>query len=186
MNNQKAISNLAVFLLQNKTDVISLINRLRIASLPLNASIAKVNEVVIDNSTNKELEKGLMQIATEENEYKNAIFTLTATAAWIIGSLLVVTAGVAVQQDIRRNKKMRREIFRDGFRSRYLNKETRDEIAFLNRKEMQKQFLLAQSDYLQQEENLIQKNREKTRMNSLYIALAGGVVVYIAIKILKK
>jgi hypothetical protein len=80
---------------------------------------------------------------------------------------------------------MREEIFREGFRSRYLNKETRDEIAFLQRKEMQKQFLLAQSDYLQQEENLIQKNRENTRMNSLYIALAGGVVVYIAIKIMK-
>ena len=50
---------------------------------------------------------------------------------------------------------------------------------------MQNQLLVAQSDYLQQEENLIQKNRENTRMNSLYIALAGGVVVYIAIKIMK-
>jgi len=80
MNKQKAISDLAVFLLQNKKDVISLINGLRIASLPLNAPIASVNEVVIDNSTNKELQNGLMKIATEENEYKNAIFTLSATA----------------------------------------------------------------------------------------------------------
>lgn len=186
MQEEKAISNLAVFILQNKTDVISLINRLRIASLPLNASISNVNEVVIDNSANKELEKGLIQIATEENEYKNAIFTLTATAAWIIGGLLVVTAGVAVQQDIRRNKKMREEIFRTGFRSRYLNKETLNEIAFIQRKEMQNKFLLAQSDYLQQEENMIQKNREKTRMNSLYIVLGGALAVFIGIKILKK
>lgn len=186
MQEQKAISNLAVFLLQNKTDVISLVNKLRIASLPLNASIANVNEVVIDNSTNKELEKGLMQIATEENEYKNAIFTLTATAAWIIGSLIVVTAGVAVQQDIRRNKKMREEIFRTGFRGRYLNKETLAEIAFLQRKDMQKKFLLAQSDYLQKEENMIQKNREATRMNTLYIILGGALALFVAIKILKK
>ena len=67
MKEEKAISDLAVFVLQNKTDVISLINRLRIASLPLNASIANVNEVVIDNSSNKQLESGLQKIATKFN-----------------------------------------------------------------------------------------------------------------------
>lgn len=182
MQKEKAISNLAVFLLQNKTDVISLINRLRISSLPLNASIVNVNEVVIDNSSNKELESGLLKIAN--NGYSG--FVCGGVCIAIVAGIIVVTAGVAVQQDIRRNKKMREEIFRTGFRSRYLNKETLNEIAFIQRKEMQNKFLLAQSDYLQQEENMIQKNREKTRMNSLYIVLGGALAVFIGIKILKK
>jgi|GEM_PF-3121624 len=182
MQKEKAISNLAVFLLQNKTDVISLINRLRISSLPLNASIVNVNKVVIDNSSNKELESGLLKIAN--NGYSG--FVCGGVCIAIVAGIIVVTAGVAVQQDIRRNKKMREEIFRTGFRSRYLNKETLNEIAFIQRKEMQNKFLLAQSDYLQQEENMIQKNREKTRMNSLYIVLGGALAVFIGIKILKK
>ena len=67
-----------------------------------------------------------------------------------------------------------------------LIKETLNEIAFIERKKMQNKFLLAQSDYLQQEENMIQKNREKTKMNSLYIVLGGALAVLIAIKLLKK
>jgi len=106
MQKEKAISNLAVFLLQNKTDVISLINRLRISSLPLNASIVNVNEVVIDNSSNKELESGLLKIAN--NGYSG--FVCGGVCIAIVAGIIVVTAGVAVQQDIRRNKKMREEI----------------------------------------------------------------------------
>jgi|TARA_R110000823_G_scaffold191750_9_gene323318 hypothetical protein len=182
MKEEKAISDLAVFVLQNKTDVISLINRLRIASLPLNASIANVNEVVIDNSSNKQLESGLQKIATKGY---NSFICAGICIAIAVG-VIAITTTVAVASDIRRNKKMREDIFRTGFRSRYLNKETLNEIAFIERKKMQNKFLLAQSDYLQQEENMIQKNREKTKMNSLYIVLGGALAVLIAIKLLKK
>eukprot|EP01050_Picozoa_sp_SAG11_P059418 SAG11_NODE_38489_length_252_cov_0.673203_1_plen_58_part_10 len=57
MKEKKAISFLAVFILQNKQEVISLINRLGISSLPQDAPIDVVNEIVIDNP--KALEEGL-------------------------------------------------------------------------------------------------------------------------------
>jgi len=180
MQKEKAISDLAVFVLQNKRGVISLINRLRIASLPLDAPIIDVNEVVIDNI--KELEPGFLKIAN--NGYSS--FACAGVCIGIIVAALVITSGVAIQQDISRNMKMREEIFRIGFRSRYLNKETLNEIAFLQRKEMQKKFLYAQQDYLQREENMIQENREATKNNSLYLVLGGAVALIVAIKILNK
>jgi len=51
---------------------------------------------------------------------------------------------------------------------------------------MQKEFLLAQSDYLQKEENMIQENRKSARVNSLMIVVGGIVTVLIAVKLLKR
>jgi len=180
MNEKKAISTLAVFVLQNKSDVISLINRLGVASLPYDAHISEVNAVVIDNA--KELESGLKVISNDGN----SPFVCAGLCVAIVVGVLAIVGGVAVQQDISRNRKMRDEIFRNGMRSRYLNKETLVEIALINRKEMQKEFLLAQSDYLQKEENMIQENRKSARVNSLMIVVGGIVTVLIAVKLLKR
>jgi hypothetical protein len=180
MKQKKAIKDLAVFVLQNKTDVITLVNGLELASLPYDAPISNLNEVVIDNSGNKDFIEGLQKIANEG--YSNAI--CGGICIGILVAAIAITTGVAVQQEAARNKKMRDEIFKAGFRERYLTKEQLAEIAFINRKEMQKQFLVAQADYLQKEENMIQEQREGTRTNALYMVILGGVAVIIATKIL--
>ena len=180
MKAKKAIKDLAVFVLQNKTDVITLVNGLGLASLPYDAPISNVNDVVIDNSNNQDFSYGLEKIANEG--YSNVI--CGGVCVGILVAAIVVTTGVAIQQEAARNKKMRDEIFKSGFRERYLTKEQLAEIAFINRKEMQKQFLVAQSEYLQKEENMIQEQREGTRNNALYMVILGGVAVIIATKIL--
>ena len=180
MKEKKAISFLAVFILQNKQEVISLINRLGISSLPQDASIDVVNEIVIDNP--KALEEGLKSIANEG--YSNVI--CAGVCVWIVAGIVVLVSGVAIENTIRNSKREREEIFRQGYTQRYLNKETLNEIAFINRKEMQKQFLIAQQDYLQQEENMIQENRLNKRNNIVYIILGGSLAVFIASRLLKK
>ena len=51
---------------------------------------------------------------------------------------------------------------------------------------MQKQFLIAQQDYLQQEENMIQKNRVDARRNIVIILVGGILTIMIASKLLNR
>jgi hypothetical protein len=85
-----------------------------------------------------------------------------------------------------RNRKAKAELLREGYTKRYINKETLGEIAFINRKEMQKQFLIAQQDYLQKEENMIQANRKADRLNIAYIMGVSIITIIIASKLTKK
>ena len=51
---------------------------------------------------------------------------------------------------------------------------------------MQKQFLIAQQDYLQKEENMIQANRKADRLNIAYIMGVSIITIIIASKLTKK
>ena len=183
MKEEKAISNLAVFVLINKRDVISLINKLGIASLPYDTSISIVNEIVINNANT--LESGLIKMALNQKDEEYSSFEPISTTAWIIATIIISVTATGLVVNSNEAKRQREEIFRLGYTKRYIDKETLKEVAFINRKEMQKQFLIAQQDYLQQEENMTQQNRKDKRFNIAFILVGGIMTVLLASKLLK-
>ena len=173
MEAKKAIRDLAVFILQNKKDVITLINRQGLASLPYDASIERVNEIVIDNPL--ELEEGLKRIGNEGNNY---IACAGVCIAIVVGIIAIATTTGIVTAN-KRAARERDEVYKDNLRSRYLTKEQLHEIAFIDRQAMQREFLMSQAEFLQKEENLVQAQREDVRKNTLYIVIGGIVTVMI-------
>jgi|TARA_R110000851_G_scaffold56807_4_gene132696 hypothetical protein len=169
----KAINDLAVFILQNKKDVITLINRQGLASLPYDASIERVNEIVIDNPL--ELEEGLQRIGN--TGYTNVCGTGLCIGIVVAVIAIVTTTGVVLAN--KRAARERDEVYKDNLRSRYLTKEQLAEIAYLDRQGMQRQFLMSQAEFLQKEEKLIQSQREDTRKNTLYVVIGGIITVMI-------
>ena len=155
----------------HKKEIVDVCNEQKLGSLKYSSDIEDVNGIVIDN------------IVFEKNEYLYEPISITV---WIIATVIAGISAVSISNTVRNNNRAREEIYRQGYTKRYLDKETLGEVAFLNRKEMQKQFLNAQQDYLQQEENMIQQNRLDTRRNIVIILVGGILTIMIASKLLNR
>ena len=181
MTREQAIYDYAVIVLLYKNEIIDIANRQGLSSLTYDTPISKVNELVINNLNNRkfiaEIDKMLHDKAWETDEFRYEPITISATVAWIIAGVITAATTVAIIDKVNRAKKERDAIFRDNLRSRYLTKEQLDEIAFIERKRLGQEFLVAQSDFLQREENEIQAKREEDRKNILYIVVAGIFIV---------
>ena len=174
------MANLVVI---HKKEIVDVCNEQKLGSLKYSSDIEDVNGIVIDNITNRDFLTSIDNIVFDKNEYLYEPISLTV---WIIATVIAGVSAVTISNTVRNNKREREEIFREGYTKRYIDKETLGEIAFINRKEMQKQFLIAQQDYLQQEENMIQQNRVDARRN-IVIILAGGILpIMIASKLLNR
>ena len=181
MTREQAIYDYAVIVLLYKNEIIDIANRQGLSSLTYDTPISKVNELVINNLNNRkfiaDIDKMLHDKAWETDEFRYEPITISATVAWIIAGVITAATTVAIIDQVNRAKKERDAIFRDNLRSRYLTKEQLDEIAFIERKRLGQEFLVAQSDFLQREENEIQAKREEDRKNILYIVVAGIFIV---------
>ena len=167
----------------HKKEIVDVCNEQNLGSLKYSSVIEDVNEIVIDNLTNKNFLTSIDNIVFEKNEYSYEPISITV---WIIATLIAGAGVITVANTVSNNRRERAEIFRDGYTKRYLDKETLGEISFINRKEMQKQFLIAQQDYLQQEENMLQQNRVDTRKNIVIMLVGGILTIIIASKLLNK
>ena len=181
MTREQAIYDYAVIVLLYKNEIIDIANRQGLSSLTYDTPISKVNELVINNLNNRkfiaDIDKMLHDKAWETDEYRYEPITISATVAWIIAGVITAATTIAIVDKVNRAKKERDAIFRDNLRSRYLTKEQLDEIAFIERKRLGQEFLVAQSDFLQREENEIQAKREEDRKNILYIVVGGIFLV---------
>ena len=174
------MANLVVI---HKKEIVDVCNEQKLGSLKYSSDIEDVNGIVIDNITNRDFLTSIDNIVFDKNEYLYEPISLTV---WIIATVIAGVSAVTISNTVRNNKRERAEIFRDGYTKRYIDKETLGEIAFINRKEMQKQFLIAQQDYLQQEENMIQQNRVDARRNIVIILVGGILTIMIASKLLNR
>ena len=181
MTREQAIYDYAVIVLLYKNEIIDIANRQGLSSLTYDTPISKVNELVINNLNNRkfiaDIDKMLHDKAWETDDFRYEPITISATVAWIIAGVITAATTVAIIDQVNRAKKERDAIFRDNLRSRYLTKEQLDEIAFIERKRLGQEFLAAQSDFLQREENEIQAKREKDRTNILFIVVGGILLV---------
>jgi len=183
MNKKQAINMMAEIVVKHKQEVVDIANEQNLGSLTYSSDIEDVNGIVIDNITNRDFLTSIDNIVFDKNEYLYEPISLTV---WIIATVIAGVSAVTISNTVRNNKREREEIFREGYTKRYIDKETLGEIAFINRKEMQKQFLIAQQDYLQQEENMIQQNRVDARRNIVIILVGGILTIMIASKLLNR
>ena len=174
---------MAEIVVKHKQEVVDIANEQNLGSLTYSSDIEDVNGIVIDNITNRDFLTSIDNIVFDKNEYLYEPISITV---WIIATLIAGASTVAITNSVDKAKKEREDIFREGYTQRYINKETLGEIAFINRKEMQKEFLLAQNDYLQQEENMIQENRKNLRFNIAFILVGGIITIMLASKLLNK
>ena len=174
---------MAEIVVKHKQEVVDIANEQNLGSLTYSSDIEDVNGIVIDNITNRDFLTSIDNIVFDKNEYLYEPISLTV---WIIATVIAGVSAVTISNTVRNNKREREEIFREGYTKRYIDKETLGEIAFINRKEMQKQFLIAQQDYLQQEENMIQQNRVDARRNIVIILVGGILTIMIASKLLNR
>jgi len=183
MNKKQAINMMGELVVIHKKEIVDVCNEQKLGSLKYSSDIEDVNEIVIDNITNRDFLTSIDNIVFEKNEYLYEPISITV---WMIATVIAVASSVTISNTVRNNIRAREEIYRQGYTKRYLDKETLGEVAFLNRKEMQKQFLIAQQDYLQQEENMIQQNRLDTRRNIVIILVGGILTIMIASKLLNR
>lgn len=182
MNKIKAIRTLGVFILHNKKDVITLINRLGLASLPYDVSMPILNEVVLDNLYNPLFVEKLNRVSEDDYEY----IACGGVCIGIVVGIIVASTTTGIVLANKRAKRERDEVFRDNLRSRYLTQEQLKEIAYNEMRIMQREMLLSQAEYLQKEENLIQAQREDVRKNTLYIVIGGILTVAAGAILMKK
>lgn len=166
----------------HKKEIVDVCNEQNLGSLKYSSDIKDVNEIVIDNITNRDFFTSIDNIIYEKNEY----LYVAPLLIWAVAVVIAGVSAVSISNTVKNNKRQREEIYREGYTKRYLDKETLGEVAFINRKEMQKQFLIAQQDYLQQEENMIQQNRKDKRKNIVIILVGGILTIMIASKLLNR
>ena len=73
----------------------------------------------------------------------------------------------------KKNREMRDSIRRENRRTMYLSQEELDEVTLIERKGLINEFLVAQGEFLQDEEIAIQQEREKTRKGIIFIVIGG-------------
>lgn len=183
MNLKEAISTYATLVLENKRDVIDLINNLGLDSLQYDSPISEVNKIVIENFGNDDFISGIRRIQSEG--YSNVV--VIDDIVYIIVFIIVV-AGSATAKIIsgNRNARMiRQEMIREGYRSGYLKKEELQQIAYLERERLQILFLNAQSDYLRTKEEA--EAKAKNYKNEQMVLIVGvGVLAVILSTIMIK
>lgn len=182
MNTKKAAKELGVFILQNKKEIIALLNRLGLSSLPNDVRIDILNKEVLYNLPDKRFEEGLKDIANEEYEYA----ICAGVCVVIVAAVVVASTATGIVLANQRAKRERDEVFRDNLRSRYLTQEQLNEIAIYEMQVMQREMLLSQAEYLQKEENLVQAQREDLRKNTLYIVIGGILTVVVGSILIKR
>tara|TARA_R110001592_G_scaffold20489_8_gene83070 strand:- start:4126 stop:4701 length:576 start_codon:yes stop_codon:yes gene_type:complete len=174
MKTKEAIYQYAVIALLYKKEIVDLINQQNLGSLSYASSMIDVNGVLIDNLENKEFLNSLDQIlydtAWERKEYLYEPITITMI---VIASLIVVGTGVKIGVNAKKNREMRDSIRRENRRTLYLSQEELDEVTLIERKGLINEFLVAQGEFLQDEEIAIQQEREKTRKGIIFIVIGG-------------
>lgn len=180
MKRNEAIKMMAELVVKHKNEIVDIVNNSNIGSLKYTSDIKDVNKVVVDNLENKDFLDSVDKIVFEKNEFCYEPISLTAI---IIASVIVVSTGVLIAHKSSLARKERRNILRENRRTLYLQQEELDEIAFLERQDLYKEFLVAQQDFLQQEENQIQAEREQDRKDILMIVV-GGILIVAAASVL--
>ena len=173
MTREQAIYQYAVIVLLHKKEITNLINRLNLGSLTYDSPISEVNKIVIENLDNQEFLVGVTAITQGEGYlYDGGI----SAGVIILASLLTVGTVAYVADASRRNRLERDAIQREDRRTMYLTQERLEEIAYYERELLQQDFLAAQADFLQREENEIQRKREEDR-KSIVIIVVGGILL---------
>lgn len=183
MKRQEAIYQYAVIVLLHKKEITDLINQLNLGSLTYDTPISEVNKIVINNFDNQEFLSGLTQIVEGKGYYYDG-----GISAGIIILVSLITVGtVAYVADASRRARLERDaIQRENRRTMYLTQERLEEIAFYERGYLQQDFLAAQADFLQREENEIQRKREEDRKSILTVVIGGILLVGALSYVIKK
>ena len=173
------MSNLVLI---HKKEIVDIVNDEKLGSLKYTSDIKDVNKVVVDNLTNEDFLKEIDKVVFEKKEFCYEPISLTAI---IIASVIVVGTGVSVGIKLSNARKERRQILKENRRTLYLKQEELNEIAFAEREDLYRAFLEAQKDFLQQEENQIQAEREQDRNDIVMILIGGLLIVGIASFLMK-
>lgn len=176
-----AVEELAILIVQNKRGIIKLVNEQKLGSLTYDAPLSEVNKIVLDNLTNERFVKGLEKVVGDDFKYEPL-----STATIIIISVIAASTVYKVGWDAYNARQMRKQLLREERRTLYLKEEEMDEIALLNRKNMQNMILHTQQGYLQEKENLDAMQQEQKKKNVLLMVIASMVCVAIITRQLLK
>tara|TARA_R100001086_G_C11760989_1_gene238120 strand:+ start:93 stop:644 length:552 start_codon:yes stop_codon:yes gene_type:complete len=183
MKLNEAINMMSELVETHKEEIVDIINQRNLGSLTYASDIYDVEDVVYENLENKDFLTDIDNKVYEKEEY---CYEPVSATVIIIAAAIAIVGGITVEQTIRKNRQLREKIFREGFRDRYLTKEQLAEVALINRELMQNKFLDSQAQFLQEEENYIQQQREKSREQALLIIVAGVLTIIFASKYLVK
>tara|TARA_E500000305_G_C3912918_1_gene184250 strand:+ start:149 stop:700 length:552 start_codon:yes stop_codon:yes gene_type:complete len=174
MKNQEqiAIEELAILIVENKKGIIDLINAQGLGSLTYNSSLREINIIVLDNLKNTKFVKGLESVVGDEYKYE-PLTTATIIIIAIIASSTVYKIGWSIKDA----EKKRKALVKQGYRALYLKRKELQEIALLNREKMQNMIIQAQADYMQQRENYDAFVQQQKKQNVLIMIVASVIVV---------
>lgn len=172
---QIAIEDFAILIVENKKGIIDLINAQGLGSLTYNSSLRDINKIVLDNLRNTKFVKGLEKVVGDDYKYE-AITTITIIMISIITASTVYKIGWSIKDA----EKKRKALVKQGYRALYLKRKELQEIALINREKMQNMIIQAQADYMQQRENYDAFVQEEKKQNVLIMIVASVVVVALA------
>ena len=177
MRKDEAITNLSIFVLEYRNDIIDIINRDGLGSLTYNSKQSEVNKIVIENLRNKKFVNELNNIVKSKSDYFNIFGIDDAIIIWVTVAIAATTATIGVAGNIYNRKKTEADLKHFDYRNKYLTKEQLEIVQRQQEKEMQNAFLYSQINYMERKKDMFDEKERLEKRNTLIIVFGGVVLI---------